>query len=510
MTLLAVDLGSSSCKAALLREGRLVSPPVRHPHNLLSGSGPDPGEALELVEESLRELLKREVPAGGHVAPPVEALALSSFMAFCFLGPEGSRIAPCVAYVDRSAAGAVEKLSDIAGGLERFVATTGRRPAAELAATHLFSLKERDPDAYAGISRITSLKDLLLEELTGSRGMDLVHANYTGLFDVNLRRPWEELLRELRLPEKLLGTVQEPGELAGNLSGEAAKRLGLPRGLPVVRGSIDGTTAMYGSGVLLPDTATLVCGTTDVIMSWSERAPGELTGGVDSGARDGAGTFGGGPGVSISGLTTNNALGGGYLTGGSTALSGGLLAYFEELFGVSVFQLERDAESAGVGAAGLRILPGVAGERAPFWLPGSAGAVRGWRAAHRREHFFRAAMEATAFRVARIAREMMSAGASFSTVRLSGGGTGSPVWNSVRAGALAAAGVEETVVASEGEATLVGSGILCDLALSGEDPREVTRRWASPVTMVDPPSREEQVSLALEYDALFNELEEGA
>lgn len=496
MTCLAVDLGSSSCKAALLREGCFVSRVVRRPHNLLAGGGPEPETALAVVEGSVRELLAQELPTGGPSSTSPDALVLSSFMAFCFLDRGGSRVAPCAAYSDRSAAAAVEGLTEVAGGLESFVAITGRRPAAELAAAHLVSLRDRDPDSFNRLSRLSSLKDLLLEALTGRRGMDLVHANYTGLLEVNHTRPWAELLRELRLPEDLVGALQEPGEFAGSLTGEAARRLGLPAGLPVVRGSIDGTTAMYGAGVLFPRTATLVCGTTDVIMSRSERGPGKSTGD--------------GPGVSIPGLTTNSALGGGYLTGGSTALSGGLIGYLEELFGVKATLIEGETGEVGPGAGGLRVLPGIAGERAPFWLPEAAGAVRGWRREHRREHFFRAAMEATAFRVARIAREMMSAGASFSTVRLAGGGSGSPLWNTIRAAALAAEGVQETVAASAGEATLIGSAIFCDIALCGADPLESTRRWAPAAATVEPLGGEDQAALAREYDELFNELEEGA
>lgn len=500
MTVLAVDLGSSSCKAAILGEGRILTPVVRRSHRLLSSGMLEPKAARELIEETVRELLAGHSRRAMPELPGIDAFALSCFMAFCFLDRHDAPVVPCAAYNDRSAAGSLEPLTAAAGGIRSFAAITGRRPAAELAAAHLWKLRERDRQAVGSIERLTSLKDFLLEGLTGARGMDLVHANYTGLLDVNLRSPWVNLLRELGLPENLLGTLQEPGEMAGTLTGEAAGRLNLPEGLPVVRGAIDGTTAMYGAGVLLPGTATLVCGTTDVIMAHCSKGPGESPVGTEERPAEGS---------IASRVTTNTALGGGYLTGGSTALSGGLISYLEALFGVKCEGLEREIAEVGVGAEGLRMLPGIGGERAPFWLPEAAGALRGWRAEHRRQHFFRAAMEATAFRLARVAGEMQECGASFSMVRLAGGGSASELWNRIRAGALASAGVAETGAGSTEEATLIGSGIFCELALIGGDPVEATQHWAPPVTRVEPVGGSAEAALAREYDRLFEQLEEG-
>jgi sugar (pentulose or hexulose) kinase len=177
---------------------------------------------------------------------------------------------------------------------------------------------------------------------------------------------------------------------------------------------------------------------------------------------------------------------------------------------VDGLSLQQRIAGVPVGAEGLRMLPGIAGERAPFWRPEARGEVRGWRVEHRREHFFRAAMEATAYRAARLVGEMIATGLSLSTVRLAGGGSAMPLWNRIRAGAFGQVGVPETVVCSSGEATLVGSAIFSELALAGGDPEQVSRVWVPEVAPVEPPATEGQASLAAEYDRMFTELEAGA
>jgi sugar (pentulose or hexulose) kinase len=493
MRVLSVDLGSSSCRAAILSEGRILGNVARRSHSLLQREPLDPEEALGVVAATIGDLLVQSS------SPEVDAIGLSTFLAFCFLDASGELVAPCAPYCQRGDAADLERLLGVAGGLDRFGGTTGRRPAVELAAARLTALVREEPSTPARIVEVTSLKDWIVEQLTRKPGIDLLHANYTGLYDVVRRRPWTELIEETGLSPGCLGPIEEPTAPAGTLTVEAARRLGLPTGLPVVRGSVDGTTAMYGSGVLLPEVGSLICGTTDVIMAHvadplrpsTAATPGDRRGSLAETWR----------------LTWNNAVGGGYLVGGATALSGGALAYLERLFG----GLPREEQIAGVGpgAQGLRILPSLAGERSPFWLPEASGAVYGWQEKHRREHFFRAVMEATACRVAVIARELMRSGAALQRVRLSGGAAASGVWNRIRAATLRSLGVEEVVVLPDSEATLMGTALYCESALTGTGLREISRRRFStgvPVE-VDPGWVEAYAGLVEEYERLYRMLE---
>ena len=496
MRVLSVDLGSSSCRAAILTEGSIDGAVARRSHDLLQRQGLKPEEALEVVVATVSDLWTLGYSGA------VDALGLSTFLAFCFFDASGTLVAPCAPYSQRGDGVSIERLISAAGGLDRFLETTGRRPAAELAAARLLSAVGADSAAPSRITHITSLKDWIISALVGEPGMDLIHANYTGLFDVFRRRPWTELMEELRLSPSAFGEIQEPTAVAGTLTAEAAARLDLRGGLPVVRGSVDGTTAMYGSGVLLPKSGSLVCGTTDVLMAHLEdplpkRAAREVSP-TAPGPRGGDGG-----GEKARRLTRNNAAGGGYLLGGATALSAGALHCLELLFGGSPG--EEQIAGVGPGAQGLRILPSLAGERSPFWLPEASGAVYGWQEKHRREHFFRAVMEATACRVAVIARELMRAGAELRSVRLSGGAAASGVWNRIRAATLRSLGVEEVVALPHSEATLLGTALFCESALTGTQLRELSRRRFSPgdPVEVEPGWVEAYAGLVEEYERLY-------
>ena len=127
------------------------------------------------------------------------------------------------------------------------------------------------------------------------------------------------------------------------------------------------------------------------------------------------------------------------------------------------------AEAAGVppGSDGLLFLPYLTGERSPHPDPLARGAFVGLTVGHERRHLTRAVLEGVAFGLRDGLDLMIAAGMPAPTqIRVSGGGTASPLWRQILADVLDAeiATVDTTEGAAYGAGVLaaVGAGWFAD------------------------------------------------
>jgi L-ribulokinase len=178
------------------------------------------------------------------------------------------------------------------------------------------------------------------------------------------------------LERKLPGRMVAPGECAGELQPQAARRLGLRAGTPVSGAIIDAHAAVPGVGVAEPGTMVLVMGTSGCqMLNARELRPVRGVAGI---VEDGI----------IPGLV-------GYETG--QAAVGDAFDWLRRLVGARSFQ--------GLGAAAFRLPPGAAGVRCMDWLNGCRtplmdgdlrGAFAGLGLEHGPAHLYRALLEASA------------------------------------------------------------------------------------------------------------------
>jgi sugar (pentulose or hexulose) kinase len=127
-----------------------------------------------------------------------------------------------------------------------------------------------------------------------------------------------DILDALDIEKSFFPETAAATAVAGGVSASASRHLGLSAGTRVITGSSDGTTAMYGAGVLDESSAVLVSGTTDVLMMSCKPAPtkADRVLSINSGLLPGT-----------------------YLVRGPLGLSGGCLQYFEQMLQTSVGKL---------------------------------------------------------------------------------------------------------------------------------------------------------------------------
>ncbi len=229
--------------------------------------------------------------------------------------------------------------------------------------------------------------DWLVWQLVGASASSLVRstcqAGYKACWNATDGYPSREFLAALDgrmtnfVAERLTGRHAAPATPAGNLSAQAADRLGLPAGTPVSAAIIDAHAGVPGAGAAEAGTLVMVLGTSSCHMlnALDERRIGGIAGIVKDGI--------------LPGYT-------GYETG--QAAVGDLFDWFRRLAGETTFAaLDERAATIGPGADGVVCLDWMNGCRTPLMNGALRGCFAGLALYHTPAHLYRAALEATAF-----------------------------------------------------------------------------------------------------------------
>ncbi len=425
--LLSVDVGTSFCKACLVNEKGEIYAQEKHPYRInLEGRKAEihPDTVWQVVANTIQALLT------AHPVGRILGVGISTLLGYVFLDSEGKPVRPAILYLDTRAEEECLKAIQREELSSRFL-RTGRRLTPELLAAQLRWIQIHEGEYMARIHRVLGLKDYLVLQLTGELGTDFAHVNYSGLYDVEDNQFDPVLLSWIDLKEEVFPPCVYPYEVAGSVQKSASDVTGIPTGTPVIRGSTDGTTAMYGGGIAELGTAVWVSGTTDVCMCLHSH-----------------------PIPDPSRILSQNTgmIPGTFALGGATGLSGGTLQRLVDLFALKLEDLIPSVPSIPPGSEGLFFFPGLAGERSPYWNSSARGAILGWRMEHTAPHFLRAWIEGSTYRVFRILQALKSNGVKVQTLRIAGGGAAWDAVNQVRTDIL---GIPLKRV-SQREGTIVG------------------------------------------------------
>jgi sugar (pentulose or hexulose) kinase len=437
MGFLVIDIGTSSLRAVVVsNEGRIISlsrAPVKVDR-------PGPGRA-EIDMEDLWGRVKKVVglEMEKHRRMKIEAVGVGSILGYVFMDRHKKPLAPALIYMDNRAVMETEEiLSNISP--QRIHEITGRRISPELLGPKLMWLVRRQPELACRVDKVIGLKDEIVHRLTGQMSTDFSHANYTLLYNIEHRNYDPELLEICGLRAGLFLEPRPGQDLVGVIPHHVAREIGVPDGTPVAAGSSDGTAAMYGGGILNQKRAVLVSGTTDVLMVGSTVRPQNPEGH----------------------LTINNAfIPNYYLVGGAMGLSGGALNKIKSLLKSDINGQDPVLDSLTPGSNGLMFVPGLTGERAPYWQEYFTGALVGLTTEHTQSHIIRALMEGTCFRLRKLLKILKQNGLEPDGVNLTGGNCRDQSWNRIRARVM---GVEAHGLA-EVEATALGTAMFCRAGL---------------------------------------------
>lgn len=404
---IGVDIGTSSSKGVLVGlDGTLIRS-ARREH---SPDRPGPGRFEMDAGVWWREFteLTRELTAPGDTR--VAAVGVSG-MGPCVLltDEDDTPLRPAILYgVDTRSVPQMRRLEERLGASE-IVRRGGSALTTQAAGPKIAWIAEEEPERYARARRLYMPSSWLVRKLTGAYVLDHHSASQcTPLYDTHACAwygPWAaEVAPGIELPP-----LRWSGEAAGTVTAGAARRTGLPAGIPVTTGTIDAWAEALSVGAQHTGDLMLMYGTTMFLI---HTVPEPLT------SPSLWGTVGALPG-------TRNLAGG-------MATSGAVTTWLRDLFaGADHAELTRQAAESGPGANGLLMLPYFSGERTPVMDPDARGVIAGLTLSHTRGDLYRAALEATGFGVRHNIEVIEAAGGDIRRVVAVGGGTRGALWTRI-------------------------------------------------------------------------------
>lgn len=397
--LLGLDLGTGSFKALLLdTEGRVLGEasrpyPVLSPHPGWAES--DPQDWWKAVGEAVQETLSTH-------ASEVQAIGLSGQMHGVVLcKTDGSPLRHAILWADSRSSDKLSFYRLLEPELLQRLAnpiTTG------MAGPSLLWLRDLEL-AYWQADWALQPKDWLRLRLTGQAAAEPSDASATLLYDLRADSWFEELIGGLGLRPELLAPLVASGTVAGELSIEAARHLGLRAGIPVAAGAGDTAAAMLGAGLVRPGPVQLTVGSGAQIVAPLSHLQIDAT------------------------LRTHlyrAAAPGRWYAMAAMQNAGLVLEWVRQVLGLSWDEAYQEAFSVAAGSEGLCFLPYLTGERTPHLDPKARGSWAGLGLGHTRAHLMRSALEGVAFAIRQGMEALEAAGTAIAELRLAGGGHARP------------------------------------------------------------------------------------
>ena len=434
-SVLAVDLGTSGCKCALVGLDGVVRKwsfrPV--PLHIVDQIGAEqaPEDWWSAFVGAARELIGMVPELGGEIAA-----ICCSCQGECTVPVDrtGKPLHPAMLWIDMRGAEAIRRqagvrLLAVAGyhpvKLWRWISRAGGAPAlsGKDPAGHIAFIKEAWPAIYDQTYKFLNALDYMNLRLTG-RFVATVDSILTS-WVTNNRDPNDihydrKLVAQSGIAAEKLPDIVRCTEVLGPLCPSAAEELGLPRDTLVVAGAVDNSAAAMGSGAVRDGEAHLYIGTS----SWiGAHVPFKKT---DVWAQI---------------ASVPCAVRGRYLAVALQSSAGSNLSFLcdkvlfpEDELGTErppeVYSLlDRIAASAPPGARGLLYTPWIFGERSPVDDPSLRAGLLNMSLQHSREDIIRSILEGVALNTRWMAAPFNRfLGKALDQITLVGGGATSDIW----------------------------------------------------------------------------------
>lgn len=259
MSILALDIGSSSVKAALGKPGKIVGEIVRQEYR----SHYD-GVRAEIDSNDVVKAIVSSIAQLGRRAKKVDFVALSVMSpSWVAMDKRGKAITPIVTHQDRRSVQIAHELENKIGR-EKMLATAGNRPfPGGISSTTCAWFLRHESSVMKRADLVGHLTTLIHRQLTGSRVTDPSNASFMGLYETTKQGTWNsELCDAVGIKKNLLPEILPSDQIAGRV--KEINDWGLTPGTPVLTGMVDTSAAMILAGPKVGQMVN-VSGSTDVL-----------------------------------------------------------------------------------------------------------------------------------------------------------------------------------------------------------------------------------------------------
>ena len=443
MSLLAIDIGSSSCKAvAYALDGRILGE-ASHSY---TPEIPEPSWA-ELPADTFWQAFRHvtRVLIDAIRTDPIEALGISSHgETFVPVDRDNQPLSPAILNMDNRAVVQAERLNEIVDP-KRIFEITGLVAHPMYPVPKILWLREHQPALFAKAHQFLPVPSYLLARLGLPPCVDYSLASRFLAFDVR-RKIWsDEMLSACDFDVDRFPKPVPAGTVAGQLSGQIATDLGLLRGTVVVLGGHDQPCAALGMGVIEPGRVSASLGTYECMLAASRE-----------------------PVINEAAYAANlntycHVVPDRYVTLAYFP-SGIMLEWFLHLLENESPEAEHSVDRvcsgwesrAPAGPSGLLITPHLLGTCNPDFDPKASGVIAGLRPATSAADIYKGMLEGVACEFATMAELLQRVTGTFRDVYITGGGCRSKVGLELRA-ALSGCRLHRT---SSSDAVCLGTAIL--------------------------------------------------
>lgn len=268
MSLLGIDIGSSSCKGVVFTvDGNELARASRSYSPVLSE-----GSCVEIDPTVFREAVFNVILSLSNQVgdDPVEALAISSHgETVVAIDKDARPTGPAIMNSDNRAEEEVAWW-DKTFGREQIYHITGLPLHPMFSLNKIMWLRKHRPEMYAATDRFVSVGDYMLTQLGFPAYTDYSLACRTMAFDIHNRCWSEKILQHCAIPPEKLGIPLAAGSVVGELSAEMANSLGLRAGTIVALGGHDQPCGALGAGAIRPGDVVNSAGTYECLTAVTE------------------------------------------------------------------------------------------------------------------------------------------------------------------------------------------------------------------------------------------------
>ncbi len=459
---IGIDTSTTATKALLIDpKGAVISVAsnsydYQTPHPLWSEQSPD------LWSKGTFASIAQVVQQTGVDPQQVKGIGLTGQMhGLVLLDKNNQVLRPSILWNDQRTTAECDEIRQLFGK-SQLISVTGNDALTGFTASKIMWVKHHEPDIYHQIAKILLPKDYVRFCLTGELTLDRAGGAGTQLFDLKARSWSADLINTLGIDPQWLPPTVEGTEATGGLTAEAAAKTGLLPNTTVYAGGGDQAASAVGTGAIAEGVVSLSLGTSGVIFATTDHPLIEPDGKLHAFCHAIPDKW--------------------HLMGVMLSAAGSLRWHHDTHAPDSDYDtFTRSCADIPAGSGGLIFLPYLTGERTPHPDPLARGAFIGLTVQHTQAHMTRAVMEGVAFGFRDIFELMQGMGLSnIRQVRVSGGGSKSPLWRQILADVLNTEIV--TVNTAEGAAfgaallAAIGHGHFSDPATAVEQTIQITGR----------------------------------
>jgi len=148
---------------------------------------------------------------------------------------------------------------------EKYHEITGCWPPLMFSPSRLSWFEEEEPEIFESVAHLLPINDWISYRLGNIFVTDPSSGSATGFMDIRKCEWSNEVTEAIGVSRDILPEIHESGTIVGEVTPEAEKECGLPKGLPIVQGGADTHCALLASEAQ-PNEVVIIAGSTAPVM----------------------------------------------------------------------------------------------------------------------------------------------------------------------------------------------------------------------------------------------------